>query len=100
MATRSRIDAAIPALAILCMALCAVGTGVGLYEVAVRVPAVAVTRLDLLFGTLQGVAVCLLFGVVALLVNLTRMIRRSSRPPALPRVGDVRIDAGRPGPSA
>ena len=84
MATRSRIDAAIPPLALLCMALCAAGTGAGLYVVLVRVPAVAVTKLDLLSGTLQGVAVCLLFGAVALLVNLTWMIRRAGWTPARP----------------
>jgi hypothetical protein len=46
--------------------------------VLIRVPVLAATKLEVLFGTLQGAAVSLLFGIVALLINLTLMIRRAS----------------------
>ena len=92
----SRIDAAIKPLALLCMALCGVGAVASLFVVLVRVPAVAGTKLDLLFGTLQGVAVGLLFGIVALLINLTYLVRRATRP----KFGDVPIGMGPAGPGA
>ena len=90
MPTQSKIDAAIKPLRNLCMALCGVGAVASLFVILVRLPAVAATKLDLLFGTLQGVAVGLLFGIAALLVNLTYMVRRAVRPP----LGDGRIGVG------
>ena len=79
MATQSRIDAAIKPLALLGMTLCGVGAAASLFVILVRLPVVAGTKLDLLFGTLQGTAVGLLFGIAALLINLTYMVRRASR---------------------
>jgi hypothetical protein len=86
----SRIDAAIKPLALLGMALCGVGVAVSLFVILVRLPALAVTKLDLLLGTLQGVAVGLLFAIVALLICLMYTIRRAARPP----LGDARPAAG------
>ena len=60
------------------MILCGAGAAAGLVVVLIRVPALAATKLEVLLGTLQGTAVCLLFGIVALLINLTLMIRRAS----------------------
>ena len=45
--------------------LCLVGAAAAMYVVLVRVPALAGTKLDLLLGTLQGVAVGLLFAIHA-----------------------------------
>jgi hypothetical protein len=57
-----------------------VGAVAAVYVVLVRVPAIASTKLDLLFGTLQGTAVALLFTITALLINLTSMVYRPSLP--------------------
>jgi hypothetical protein len=94
MRTRTRLDSLIKSLAIICSGLCVVGAAAALFVVLVRLPTLASTKLDLLFGTLQGVAVGLLFAIVALLVNLTYMVRRASRQQALPPVGGGRIEAG------
>jgi hypothetical protein len=72
------------------MFLCGVGAVAGMIVVLVRVPALADTRLDVLFGTLQGAAVSLLFGIVALLINLTLMVRRATR--QLATAGESRLD--------
>lgn len=64
--------------------LCLGGAVIAMGVVLVRVPALAGTRLELLFGTLQGVAVSLLFAIAALLINLTIMVRRATRPFAGP----------------
>jgi predicted transporter len=79
-------------------ALCLVGAAIAIYVVLVRIPALAGTKLDLLLGTLQGVAVGLLFAIAALLISLTHMIRRANRPP-LASVGDGNHPPGasRPG---
>jgi hypothetical protein len=75
--------------------LCLGGAVVGMYVVVVRLPALANTKLEMLFGVLQGVAVSLLFGIVALLIgiaslliNIRRMIRRATdQPAAIPSSG-------------
>jgi hypothetical protein len=53
-----------------------------------RLPALANTKLEMLFGILQGVGVSLLFAVAGLLIavarlliNLTRMVRLATQPP-------------------
>ena len=56
-----------------------VGVAVGLFVVLVRVPALAESKRDLLFGTLDGVAVSLLFAITALLINLTFMVYQAGR---------------------
>jgi hypothetical protein len=50
-----------------------------MYVVLVRLPALASTKLDLLLGTLQGVAVALLFAIAALLISIAYMIGRANR---------------------
>jgi hypothetical protein len=100
MGRRSRTDAAMKVLAILCSVLCGVGAVAAMFVVLVRLPALAGTRLELLFGTLQGVAVGLLFAIAALLINLTFMVRRASRTTTHPLDGDGRLISGRSGPSA
>jgi hypothetical protein len=78
MGTRPRFEAKIRFLGIVGMVLCGGGAIAGMTVVLVRLPSLAATRLDLLFGTLQGVAISLLFAIAALLINLTLMIRRGT----------------------
>ena len=98
MRIRSRLDATIKNLAIFASALCGVGAAAAFFVVLVRIPAIASTKLDLLFGTLQGVAVGLLFAIAALLINLTYMVRRANRLLSLPSVGDGNMQPGNSGP--
>jgi hypothetical protein len=100
MYVRSRIDALMKPLAIVGSALCGVGAVAAFYVILVRLPAIASTKLELLFGTLQGTAVGLLFAIVPLLINLTYMVRRANRPPTLPLMNSGRAIAGQPDPSA
>jgi hypothetical protein len=61
-----------------------------MYVVLIRLPVLANNKLELLFGTLQGVAVSLLFAIAALLINLTIMVRRAiPRLPASANPGQV-----------
>jgi hypothetical protein len=93
---RSKIDSALRPLTILCCVLSGVGAAASVFVILVRVPAVASTKLELLFGTLQGTAVALLFAIAALLVNLTYMVRRAGLPPSL-LAGGGHTSAGQPG---
>ena len=83
MGSRSKRDAGIRSLVILCSVLCGVGATASFYVVLVRVPALANTKLDVLFGTLQGVAVGLLFAIAALLtlISCTWSGERTDRRP-------------------
>jgi hypothetical protein len=88
METRPRFEAGFKVLGLVGMFLCGVGAVAGMVVVLVRIPALAGTKLELLFGTLQGVAVSLLFAIAALLINLTVMVRRAThRPDAVPWPG-------------
>jgi len=80
METRPRFEALLRSLGFAVMVLCGLGAVASIVVILVRVPALAVSKLDVLYGTLQGVAVGLLFGIVALLINLTIMVRRATRP--------------------
>jgi hypothetical protein len=80
MGMRPRFEALIRVLGIAGMFLCGVGAIAGMTVVLVRLPALAHTKLELLFGTLQGVAVSLLFAIAALMINLTIMVRRATHP--------------------
>lgn len=64
------------------MFLSAVGALAGVFIILVRVPALAQTKMEELFGTLVGAAVSLLFVVLALLINLTIMVYGAVRRPA------------------
>jgi hypothetical protein len=88
MGVRTRSDAMTKNLAVFASTLSLVGAAFASYVVLVRIPALAVTKLDLLLGTLQGVAVGLLFAIAALLISLTYMVHRANRPPSLASVGD------------
>ncbi len=90
---RSTIIANAKAIVILCSALSGVGALASMFVVLVRVPALSSTKLDELFGTLQGAAVALLFVIMALLINLTYLVHRAS----LPAAGSAQISAGKPG---
>jgi hypothetical protein len=46
--------------------------------VLVRLPALANTKLEMLFGVLQGVTVSLLFAIAALLITITLMICKAT----------------------
>jgi hypothetical protein len=96
MQVRSRFDAMTKTLTVFAASLCLVGAAAAMYVVLVRIPALAGTKLDLLLGTLQGVAVGLLFAIAALLICLTYTIRRANRPP----VGDGSNPVRAPGPNA
>jgi hypothetical protein len=85
MEARSRIDPLIRCLGIISSVACAAGAIGAMAVVLFRLPTVAHTKLELLFGTLQGVAVGLLFAIAALLINLTFMVRKTTRPQADPR---------------
>jgi hypothetical protein len=61
------------------MLLCGGGAIAGMVVVLIRIPALAQSKLELLSGTLQGVAVSLLFAIAALLINLTLMIRGATK---------------------
>jgi hypothetical protein len=82
MGVRPRFEKLMRVLGIVGMLLCGVGAVAGMIVVLVRVPSLAGTKLELLFGTLQGVAVSLLFAIAALLINLTTMVRRATHQPA------------------
>jgi hypothetical protein len=91
-----RLDSLWARLSILGAALCMLGAAASLFVVLVRVPALAVTKLELLFGTLLGVAVGHLFAIAGLLLALISLLRRSSAlPPARPvNCGSERASAG------
>jgi hypothetical protein len=76
-----RIEARLGFLGIVGMLICGIGAVAAMTVVLIRVPALAETKLELLFGTLQGVAVSLLFAIAALMINLTAMVRRAVRQP-------------------
>jgi hypothetical protein len=86
MRMRQRVEANAKPLLIFLSSLCAVGAVAAFFVVLVRVPAIASTKLDLLFGTLQGTAVALLFVTTGLLINLTAMVYRTTRPSPRPSV--------------
>ena len=93
MRVRPPRDTTIKSLAIFCAAVCGVGSASAMFIIMVRVPALARTKLDLLFGTLLGTAVALLFAIAALLIILTYLVHRASLPPSLPPVGDGHVRA-------
>jgi hypothetical protein len=91
---RQRVEANAKPLVILLSSLCALGAVAAFFVVLVRVPAIASTKLDLLFGTLQGTAVALLFVTTGLLINLTVMVYRATRPSTLPLVEGQSVASG------
>lgn len=78
METRPRFEALLRRLGLVAMLLCGAGALAGMAVVLIRVPMLATTKLEIVFGTLQGVAVSLLFAIAALQINLTLMHRRAS----------------------
>jgi hypothetical protein len=89
--TRPGFERLIRVLGIVGMFLCGVGAVAGMTVVLVRLPSLAGSKLELLVGTLQGVAVSLLFAIAALLINLTLMVRRAThQPAAIPWSGRTR----------
>jgi len=90
METRPRFEALIRRSGFVAMLLCGVGAVAGIVVVLIRVPTLATTKLEIVVGTLQGVAISLLFAIAALLINLTLMIRRGSHPLGVaPRIGRI-----------
>ncbi|WP_165064862.1 hypothetical protein [Paludisphaera rhizosphaerae] len=61
-------------LGYLLIGMCMVGSLASLFVLLVRVPALAVSRMDELYGTLLGAAVAMAFVIAALLINLTLMV--------------------------
>jgi len=97
MSVRHRIEAAMRPLVIVLSSLCAVGALAAILVILIRVPPMASTKIDMVFGTLQGAAVALLFTITALLINLTSMVYRATQP-TLPIAGDDPNSAERSGP--
>jgi hypothetical protein len=85
MLARSKYDPALKPLVIVGNVLAFTGALASLFVILVRVPALSTTKLEALFGTLQGTAVALLFSVVALLIDLTYLVYRANRPTAVER---------------
>jgi hypothetical protein len=69
-------------LVILLSCLAGIGALASVFIVLVRVPALSNTKLEELMGTLAGMAVALLFMVMALLINLTYLVHRAGCRPA------------------
>ncbi len=82
MRLRSRFLANARPIVILCCGMCAVGALASVFIILVRIPALSTTKLEDLVGTLQGVAVALLFCILAIMINLTYMVHRASTPAA------------------
>jgi hypothetical protein len=85
MLARSKYDPALKPLVIACNVLAFAGALASMFVILVRVPALSTTKLEALFGTLQGTAVALLFSIIALLVDLTYLVYRANRPGAVER---------------
>ncbi len=98
MRMRERVEANAKPLVVFLTCLSGVGALAAFYIILVRVPAMASTKLEELFGTLQGIAVALLFVIMALLVNLTAMVYRATRSSIVPTFGDGHISSGHSGP--
>ncbi len=81
MEMRPKFEALISVLGIVGVILCLVGAIAGMIVVLVRLPALAHTKLEMLFGVLEGTAVSLLFAIAALLIALTLMVRRATHQP-------------------
>ena len=80
MLPRSKHDSSFRPLVIVLNVLASVGTLASFFVVLVRVPALSTTKLEALFGTLQGTAVALLFVLIALLIDLIYMVYRTNWP--------------------
>ena len=80
MLPRSKHDSSFRPMVIVLNVLAAVGTLASMFVVLVRVPALSTTKLEELFGTLQGTAVALLFTLIALLIDLIYMVYRTNWP--------------------
>jgi hypothetical protein len=80
MLPRSKHDSSFRPLVIVLNVLALVGALASMFVVLVRVPALSSTKLEALFGTLQGTAVGLLFALLALLINLIYIVYRTNRP--------------------
>jgi hypothetical protein len=74
MTPRAWVGSNVRFLGMVGMALCGVGTLAALFIILVRVPALAGSKLEELYGTLLGVGVGMTFAVAALLINLTIMV--------------------------
>jgi hypothetical protein len=80
MLPRSKHDSSFRPVVIVLNVLALVGALASGFVVLVRVPALSTTKLDALFGTLQGTAVFLLFTLIALLIDLIYMVYRTNWP--------------------
>jgi hypothetical protein len=76
----SKYAPALKPMVIVCNVLAFTGALASLFVILVRVPALSTNKLEVLFGTLQGTAVALLFSVIALLIDLTYLVYRANRP--------------------
>jgi uncharacterized membrane protein YhaH (DUF805 family) len=79
MKARTRSEYVVEILGISSIALCLTGAVVSMIVVIIRMPTLASSKWELLFGTIVGTALGLLFGIASLLLALTVMVRRLSR---------------------
>jgi hypothetical protein len=80
MLPRSKYDHTFRPAVITTNVLAFVGAVASVFVMLVRVPAMSTTKIEQLFGTLQGTAVTMLFVVTALLINLTYLFYRANCP--------------------
>jgi hypothetical protein len=80
MPDRSKFDSLVESLGVAGFIACLTGAIATMSVVFVRLPALATSKVELLFGTLLVTAVSLLFGIAGLLVILLLMVRRGTRP--------------------
>ena len=89
MPVRTRLDPLVDSLGLINFVACHTGAVATMAVGLIHLPALATSRLEVLFGTLLVTAVCLLFGIVGLLVFLAIMVRRAIRPQADPRGSNI-----------
>ncbi|HEV3166954.1 MAG TPA: hypothetical protein VGZ22_23200 [Isosphaeraceae bacterium] len=70
-------------MAVTSLSVCFLGAILILAVVSIRLPALATTKKDVLFGTLLALGVSMLLVTNGLLLNLTIIIRQSLRRPAV-----------------
>jgi hypothetical protein len=90
MRLRQQIEARLPAIGKAGIFLGLAGALAGLYICLVRVPALAQSKLEELFGTLLATAVSLLFVVLVLLIHLAVAASRLTRDQTAANLGDGR----------
>jgi hypothetical protein len=88
MDSRARFEKLLRVLGVVSLVSCLGAAAFVLALVVWRLPALGASRLEMLFGTLQAVAVSLLMVIAGLLVNVMAMVRRVLRAQTVPATPD------------